>query len=116
MLGDHDRSKQRVKTMYLTTDKTMNYGFLLFSKTKKKETFHNEAMITQAYKEGLIVEITMCVTAGQSTTAIKGRVFHIDRRNKKVLLIDDTKGKTKLCTPIPFTHIIDVKIIHTKQQ
>ncbi|WP_458413614.1 hypothetical protein ACNQFZ_01560 [Schinkia sp. CFF1] len=114
MLDDSGRTK-RVNLIYLENEK-MRRGFLVLQNNRKeKEAFPNELILIQAYKNRLMIEIKIKQHENEQAT-LRGRVFNIDRKNKKVLLIHGTTSHTKLCIPIPFAQIISVKIIHTKPQ
>ncbi|WP_102348536.1 hypothetical protein [Bacillus sp. Marseille-P3661] len=115
MLGDSN-STIRIKIMYLTAEGNIEHSYILSRGAKIEDSFQDEQMINEAYQKGSIVEITTSNLDNNQLETHKGRIFHIDRRNRKVLLIDDNKGKTKLCTPIPFISILHAKIIHSKSQ
>ncbi len=117
MLDDSGGENRRINFIYLANER-MKRGILLLenSRKRKKDPLQTERTISQAYRLGLPIEITVSHQETYQTIVLKGRIFHIDRRNKKVLLIHGVKGHTKLCTPIPFARIISAKIIHTKLQ
>ena len=118
MLDDSSGENWRINFIYLANTR-IKRGILLLENRKRKkdqDPQQTERIISQAYRLGLPIEIIVSGQQTDQTIGLKGRILHIDRRNKKVLLIHGVKGHTKLCTPIPFARIISAKIIHTKLQ
>ncbi|WP_374723561.1 hypothetical protein [Calidifontibacillus erzurumensis] len=105
------------------TDARTKRGLLFLQKHKnvpkyrnKNESFPNELMFTQAYKQGLPIELKIYKFPFDQTAIVQGRIFHIDKRNQKILIINGKNGNTKICTPVSFSQIITAKIIHSKLQ
>ncbi|HHW37856.1 MAG TPA: YolD-like family protein [Bacillales bacterium] len=116
MLDDSGSANRQINFIYLANER-MKRGLLLLDNGKrKKDPEQTERTITQAYRLGLPIEITVSGHKTGQTIILKGRISHIDRRNKMILLINGVKGHTKLCTPISFARIISAKIIDTKLQ